>query len=65
MNLATNQEEKFVIVGPVETEFYDNALAITSELSKGLLGKKKGDKVQIAVPSGEKKYKILSINFIP
>ena len=61
-NLTSNSEEKFVIVGPAETEFYKDSLSVTSDLAKGLLGQKKGDEVNVVVPSGEKKYKIISVD---
>ncbi|MEO2022432.1 MAG: GreA/GreB family elongation factor, partial [Pirellulaceae bacterium] len=36
---------------------------ITSPIGQGLLGKKKGDKVEIDVPKGKLRYEIIKISF--
>ena len=61
-NLENNQEKTYFIVGPAETDFYKNSIAVTSSLIRSLLGKKEQEEIVVQVPSGQKKYKINSIS---
>ena len=60
-NQENDELEEYLIVGPTETNSDENKISVTSLLIKGLLGKKKGETVNIEVPSGKKVYKILEI----
>ncbi len=62
-NLSTGLKEKHTIVGEAEADFENNLISVTSQLVKGILGKKKDDLVKIMVPSGEKEYQVLSIKY--
>ena len=62
-DLEFNDEETFVLVGAGEEDYDEGKILVTSPLAQGLLGKKIGDKVQIEVPAGTMKFKILQIAF--
>lgn len=64
LNQQNNQKEIYKIMGPAEAFLFEDSLAINSIVAKGILGKKKGDSVTIQVPSGEKKYQIVNIEYI-
>lgn len=55
-------EEKYVIVGEFEADPLKKKLSSTSPIGEALLGKKVGDTVNIEVPAGTLKFKILKIN---
>ena len=56
-------KEKYTIVGEAEANAGNNFISVTSHLVKGILGKKKDDLVKVVVPSGEKQYRILEIEY--
>ncbi|HVN49407.1 MAG TPA: transcription elongation factor GreA [Bacteroidota bacterium] len=67
LSLVTLEDQKtkksidYRLVAPEEADFEKNKISVTSPIGKGLLGKKKGEKVQIKVPAGMLEYKILEI----
>lgn len=56
-----DEEVEFSIVGSAEANALENKISIDSPVGEGLLGKKVGDVVEINVPDGVMKYKILNI----
>ena len=57
----TKKAIEYRLVAPEEADFEKNKISVTSPIGNGLMGKKKGDKVQIKVPAGMLEYKILNI----
>ncbi|MFH1939395.1 MAG: transcription elongation factor GreA [bacterium] len=55
------KECKYIILDYVESEPDCGKISISSPIGKALLGKKKGDIVEIRVPAGHIKYKVLDI----
>ena len=53
---------EYLLVSPEEADFEANKISVTSPIGKGLIGKKKGDVVEIKVPAGMLKYTILEIS---
>ncbi len=62
MDMEYKEEETFELVGPGEDDPDKNKILTTSPIGQGLVGKKKGDVAEIAVPSGILKFKILEIS---
>jgi transcription elongation factor GreA len=60
-DLKTNEEFEYLLVSPEESNFEANKISVTSPIGKSLLGKVKGETVDIKVPAGALKYKILDI----
>lgn len=60
-DLKTHEEVNYILVSPEEANFEDNKISVTSPLGKGLLGKTKGDVINIPVPAGTLEYKIIDI----
>ena len=60
-DLKTNEVFEYLLVSPEESNFEANKISVTSPIGKSLLGKVKGDTVDIKVPAGALKYKILDI----
>ncbi|MDP2945046.1 MAG: transcription elongation factor GreA [Atribacterota bacterium] len=55
------KEYKYTILDYVESEPDCGKISISSPIGRALLGKKKGDLVEVRVPAGQIKYKILDI----
>ena len=51
-DLDFGDEEVFMLVGAGEEDYDAGKILVTSPLAQGLMGKKKGDKVEIPVPKG-------------
>jgi transcription elongation factor GreA len=62
-DLDFGDEEIFVLVGAGEEDYDQGRILVTSPLAQGLIGKKKGDKVEIPVPKGTMSFEILEIRF--
>ena len=60
LNVATDDEERMVIVSPSEIGD-DDSVSINSPLAQALLGKVVGEEVAVKVPRGTLTYKILEI----
>ena len=62
LNLSFNKEFQYTIVSEEESDLQAGKISVQSPIGKGLLGKKKGQSVNIDVPSGKLKFKILDIS---
>lgn len=62
MDMEYKEEESFELVGPGEDDPDKNRILTSSPIGQGLIGKKKGDIAEIAVPSGTLKFKVLEIS---
>ena len=61
LDVEENEEMEFTIVGSTEADPFEGKISNESEVGKNLLGKQKGDTVQIVVPDGLLTYKVLDI----
>lgn len=55
-------EEKITIVGAEEAAPMEGKISVESPLGKALMGKRKGDEVEINTPKGAIKYKVVRID---
>ena len=62
-DLDFGDEETFVLVGAGEEDPDAGRINVTSPLAQGLVGSKKGNRVEIDVPAGTLKFEILEIRF--
>ena len=60
-DVAAKQTFEYHIVGSAEANPAENKLSNESPVGKAILGKKKGETVEVATPRGALKYKILEI----
>ena len=51
---ATSKELEYQLVGPEDVDILRNRISILSPIGKALVGKRKGDAVQVTTPRGEK-----------
>jgi transcription elongation factor GreA len=62
IDLKTNEKCEYLLVSPEESDFEENKISVTSPIGKALLGKTKGETVEIHVPVGVLRYKITDVN---
>lgn len=60
-NLATGMEMEYTIVADSEANLKEKKIAMSTPIAHGLLGHKKGDVVEITIPSGVVKFEIMDI----
>ena len=60
-NLKVDKVVKYTIVSEHEADLKSGKISVNSPIGKGLLGKAKGEKVDITTPGGIIKFQILSI----
>jgi transcription elongation factor GreA len=61
-NLASQQETDYTLVSENEADLKNGKISVTSPIGQGLLGRKAGETVEIRVPSGTLRLKILSLS---
>ena len=61
IDLEFDEEETFILVGPGQDNADKNMILTTSPIGQGLLGAKVGETVDIPVPKGMLKLKVLEI----
>lgn len=59
----TEAEVTYRIVGEYEADAKDGKISITSPIARALIGKGKGDSVEVATPGGGKSYEIIGISY--
>ena len=60
-DLAANKTVEYHIVGSAEANPAQNKLSNESPVGKAIMGKKKGEVVEVTAPRGSLKYKIIDI----
>lgn len=63
-NLDTNEKIDYKIVGKDEADLKEKLLYFKSPIGKGLIGKTKGDLVEISTPAGVKNFEIIDVKYI-
>ena len=60
-----DSEEKitYQIAGEYEADIKLRQISITSPVARALIGKKKGDSIEVKTPKGGKSYEVLSIQY--
>jgi transcription elongation factor GreA len=61
-DLASGEELQYTLVSEEEANYDQGKISITSPIGKGLLGHKENDIVEIKVPAGIVKYRIIEIS---
>ncbi len=60
-NIQSKQKMSYTLVSESEADLKNKKISISSPIGRGLIGKKIGEIVDISVPSGVVKFKILDI----
>ena len=62
-NLDTNEKIDYKIVGKDEADLKKKLLYFKSPIGKGLIGKNKGDLVEVSTPAGIKNFEIIDVKY--
>ena len=63
-NLDNNEKIDYKIVGKDEADLKKKLLFFQSPIGKGLIGKNKGELVEISTPAGVKNFEIIDVKYI-
>ncbi len=61
-DMGSGEELQYNLVSDLEADYSQGKISVTSPIGQGLLGHKKNEIVEIEVPAGILKYKILDIS---
>lgn len=59
----TNETVKYKIVGDGESNVKEGKVSITSPIARALIGKAKGDVIEVTTPRGSKSYELMKIEW--
>lgn len=62
-NTKTGQQMTYTLVSEAEANLREFKMAVNTPIAKALIGKKKGDKVMVAAPSGQIEFEIIEVGF--
>jgi transcription elongation factor GreA len=60
----TDVQVKYQLVGDLEADAKRGRVSISSPISRALIGKAKGDTVEVLSPGGARSYEILKVEFV-
>ena len=63
VDVDTDEERKYQIVGDVESDAKQGRISLSSPIARALIGKSKGDTVEVAAPGGAHSYEIVKVEF--
>ena len=63
MDEDTDEEVKYMIVGEMEANVREGRISIGSPIARALIGRSKGDSVEVATPKGARSYEIVNVEF--
>lgn len=61
MNLDTDEEVIYQLVGPYESDIQKGRISMSSPLGRALMGKSVGDEINFSAPGGKRNYEIIKI----
>lgn len=64
MNLETDDELTYKIVGNEEADVKKNKISVNSPIARALIGKEEGDEAIVQAPSGNIDYEIVEVQYI-
>ena len=59
----TDAEVSYQIVGDFEADVKKGKISVSSPIARAIIGKKKGDSVEVATPGGGKSYEIMKVKW--
>jgi len=61
LDLDTDEELEYMMVSPEESSYEENKLSIYAPIGKALMGRSEGEELEIDVPAGKLRYKVVKI----
>ncbi|MFO0757733.1 MAG: transcription elongation factor GreA [Byssovorax sp.] len=63
LNVDTEEEQLFQIVGPEEADLKLGRISVASPLARSLLGHEVGEEIKVQMPAGPRVFEVLDITF--
>ncbi len=63
LDLNTDEEKTYQIVGVDEADLKHNKISVTSPVARALIGKSEGDEVALEAPGGTHEFEILEVRY--
>jgi len=60
----TGEEKTYQIVGDVEADIKHHRIAVSSPISRALIGQEVGDVVVVRAPAGDREYEIIDVEYM-
>ncbi len=64
VNVDTDEEVVYQVVGDMEADIKANRISISSPIARALIGRSEGDTATVNAPAGEKTYEILEVKYL-
>jgi transcription elongation factor GreA len=61
---STEKKVKYMIVGDAEADASKGRISISSPIARAMIGKEKGDSVEVPAPGGTRNYEILDVKYV-
>ncbi|MEZ5901447.1 MAG: transcription elongation factor GreA [Hyphomicrobium sp.] len=59
----TGDKVKYTIVGDMEANLRDGKISISSPIARALIGKSKGESVEVTTPKGSRSFEVLNVEW--
>lgn len=63
LNLETEEQHHYHIVGDDEADMKHRKISVSSPIARALIGKSKGDEVEVTTPAGIVAYEIVAVEY--
>ena len=63
LDVATDNEVSYQIVGDIEADINENRIAISSPIARALIGKQEGEEAVVEAPGGTREYEITAVHY--
>jgi len=63
MDIESDEEVTYQIVGNIEADIRLNRIAISSPIARAMIGKEQGDEVIVRAPSGNREYEVTAVHY--
>ena len=63
LDMATDAEVTYQIVGNIEADISENRIAISSPIARALIGREEGEDIIVEAPGGNMEYAITAIHY--
>jgi len=60
----TAEEKTYQIVGDIEADIKHDRIAVSSPISRALIGREVGDVVVVRAPAGDREYEIIAVEYM-
>tara|TARA_R110002110_G_scaffold415562_1_gene651074 strand:- start:41243 stop:41707 length:465 start_codon:yes stop_codon:yes gene_type:complete len=65
LNLETDEQVRYKIVGDEEADIKSNMISISSPIARAVIAKSVGDVVMVQAPDGEIEYEVMEVLYLP